>query len=116
MVIDQQGALKESRNAYDRAVAGVISGAGDYKPAITLDKQPAGSTARMPVALTGKVYCKVDAGLAPIRVGDLLVTSPTQAHAMKAADPQRAFGAVIGKALRGLEAGRGLIPILVSLQ
>ncbi len=42
MVIDEQGALKESRSAYDRAVAGVISGAGDYKPAITLDKQPPG--------------------------------------------------------------------------
>jgi hypothetical protein len=35
---------------------------------------------------------------------------------MKANDPMRAFGAVIGKALRGLQSGRGLIPILVSLQ
>ena len=35
---------------------------------------------------------------------------------MKAADPARAFGAVIGKALRPLAAGRGLIPILVVLQ
>jgi hypothetical protein len=37
-------------------------------------------------------------------------------HAMKAADPRRAFGAVIGKALRPLPAGRGLVPILVALQ
>jgi len=116
MVIDQQGALKESRSAYDRAVAGVISGAGDCKPGITLDKRSPGRTARMPIALTGKVYCKVDAVLEPIGVGDLLVTSPTRAHAMKATDPLRAFGAVIGKALQGLESGRGLIPILVSLQ
>jgi hypothetical protein len=35
---------------------------------------------------------------------------------MKAADPSRAFGSVIGKALRRLAAGRGLIPILVALQ
>jgi hypothetical protein len=116
MVIDQQGALKESRSAYDRAVAGVISGAGDYKPGITLDKRSPGRTARMPIALSGKAYCKVDAGFERIDVGDLLVTSPTRAHAMKATDPLRAFGAVIGKALRGLESGRDLIPILVSLQ
>jgi hypothetical protein len=35
---------------------------------------------------------------------------------MKASDPARAFGAVIGKALHPLQEGRGLIPILVSLQ
>jgi hypothetical protein len=35
---------------------------------------------------------------------------------MKAGDPDRAFGAVIGKALRPLENGVGIIPILVSLQ
>jgi hypothetical protein len=35
---------------------------------------------------------------------------------MKAADPQRAFGAVIGKALVPLAEERGSIPILVALQ
>ena len=30
--------------------------------------------------------------------------------------PARAFGAVIGKALRTLEEGQGLIPVLVALQ
>jgi hypothetical protein len=35
---------------------------------------------------------------------------------MKAGDRDRAFGAVIGKALRPLAAGQGLIPILVALQ
>jgi hypothetical protein len=35
---------------------------------------------------------------------------------MKATDPTRAFGAVIGKALEPLDAGEGLIPILVALQ
>jgi hypothetical protein len=116
MVIDQEGALKESHGAYDRKVAGVISGAGDYKASVTLDRQSPARTGRMPIALSGKVYCKVDASYNPIEVGDLLVTSPTRAHAMKANDPMRAFGAVIGKALRGLESGRGLLPILVSLQ
>ena len=64
----------------------------------------------------GKVYCKVDADYASIEVGDLLTTSSTPGHAMKADDPFKTFGAVIGKALRPLKAGRGLIPILVALQ
>jgi hypothetical protein len=35
---------------------------------------------------------------------------------MKAAEPAKSFGSVIGKALRPLNAGQGLIPILISLQ
>jgi hypothetical protein len=35
---------------------------------------------------------------------------------MKARDPSKAFGAVIGKALSPLETGISLIPILISLQ
>jgi hypothetical protein len=50
------------------------------------------------------------------RVGDLLTTSDTPGHAMKTIDPLKAFGAVIGKALTPMDAGRGLIPILVALQ
>jgi hypothetical protein len=115
MVIDQCGALKPSYTGYDKRVAGVISGAGDLKPGITLDKQ-SGTSNRLPLALVGKVYCKVDAGFAPVAVGDLLTTSPTKGHAMKASDRKKAFGAVIGKALRELKGGQGLIPILVALQ
>ena len=40
MVIDEDGYLKESREAYDKRVAGVVSGGGDYKPGILLDKKP----------------------------------------------------------------------------
>ena len=116
VVIACEGTLRESHGPYDRKVAGVISGAGDYKPGITLGKALSGCSGKMPVALSGKVFCKVDASYEPIEAGDLLVTSPTPAHAMKAIDPNRAFGAVIGKALRGLESGCSLIPILVALQ
>jgi len=66
--------------------------------------------------LVGKVYCKVDSRYAAIEVGDLLTTSPTPGHAMKALDREQAFGAVIGKALRPLAEGQGLIPILIALQ
>ena len=66
--------------------------------------------------MVGKVHCKVDAQYSPIEVGDLLTTSPTLGHAMKASDPLKAFGAVLGKALRPLKEGQGLVPILVALQ
>jgi hypothetical protein len=114
VVIDRNGALRQSSEPYDTKVAGVISGAGTYRPGIILDKQPA-SSGRLCVSLIGKVFCKVDSEHGPIAVGDLLTTSPTPGHAMKANDPMLAFGAVLGKALKAWKGGRGLIPILVAL-
>jgi hypothetical protein len=115
MVLGDDGLLQAASQGYDKRVAGVVSGAGAYKPGIILDKVIS-SQKRMPIALLGKVYCKVDARYAPVGLGDLLTTSCTPGHAMKAVDSSKAFGAVIGKALRPLEAGQGLIPILVALQ
>jgi hypothetical protein len=115
MVLGDEGGLHQSHQPYDKRVAGVISGAGDYKPGIVLDKQKSQRN-RQPVALLGKVYCKVDAQYTSIEVGDMLTTSATPGHAMKAGEPYQAFGAVIGKALRPLKYGQGLIPILVTLQ
>jgi hypothetical protein len=116
MVIDSEGALRPSYRACDKRVAGVISGAGNYKPGLILDKQQDSSSNRMPIALMGKVYCKVDASYGAIEVGDLLTTSATPGHAMRTDDPMKAFGAVIGKALQPLASGEGLIPILIALQ
>jgi len=114
LVIEEDERLRRCLEAYDRRVAGVMSGAGDLRPGIVLDRR--GGERRAPIALAGKVVCKVDAGYGAIGVGDLLTTSPTPGHAMRAADPSRAFGAVLGKALRGLPGGRGLVPVLVGLQ
>lgn len=115
MVLDDRGALRPSRTAYDKRVAGVVSGAGAFRPGIVLDRH-ATDRRRMPIALLGKVYCMVDAGYAAVEAGDLLTSSPTAGHAMKAVDATQAFGAVIGKALQPMRAGRGLVPILVTLQ
>lgn len=115
MVLGEEGVLYPSKQAYDKRVAGVVSGAGKYKPGIVLDKQETGNL-RKPIALLGKVYCKVDAVYGNIEIGDLLTTSPTPGHAMRADDPLKAFGSVIGKALRPFADGQGLIPILVSTQ
>ena len=115
MVLDDSGGVRVSDKAYDRRVAGVVSGAGGYRPAVILDRQREGGD-RRPLALMGKVFCRVDASDAPVAIGDLLTTSSTPGHAMKATNPTQAFGAVIGKALRPLSGGRGLVPILVALQ
>jgi hypothetical protein len=103
-----------SCEAYDRRVAGVVSGAGTYRPGLILDRRT--DSTRRPLALTGKVWCRVDADWGPVDIGDLLTTSPTPGHAMRANDPVRAFGAVIGKALGNLASGQALMPVLVALQ
>lgn len=105
--------VRVSHKAYDKRVAGVVSGAGSYRPAIVLDRRD--DHDRRPLALTGKVWCKVDASFGAVDIGDLLTTSPTLGHAMSATDPARAFGAVIGKALGSLSSGLGLVPVLVAL-
>lgn len=115
MIIGGDGRLSPSIRPYDRCVAGVVSGAGDLKPGSVLGRDP-DAGARLPIALTGRVWCRVDASSAPIETGDLLTTSSAAGHAMKALEPGRAFGAVIGKALAPLHSGQGLIPILVALQ
>lgn len=114
MVIDEGGFLRQCHGAYDKKVAGVVSGAGACRPGIVLDKQN-GAANRATVALVGKVFCKVDAQYSSIEVGDLLTTSETPGHAMRASDPSSAFGSLIGKALEPLREGRSLIPILIAL-
>jgi hypothetical protein len=115
MVIGKGGGVRVSASPYDRRVVGVISGEGDYKPAIILDRR-ASDHQRPAVALMGKVLCKVDCSNGSIEIGDLLTTSTMLGHAMKATDSSRAFGAVIGKALQPLSEAQGLIPILIALQ
>jgi hypothetical protein len=114
MVLGDDSRLRDSAEPYDKRVAGIVSGAGGYLPGLVLDKKQ--FSGRATIALMGKVYCKVDADFHPIAVGDLLTTSPTAGHAMRALDERRSFGAIIGKALRSLPSGRSLIPVLVSLQ
>jgi hypothetical protein len=114
MIMGEEGVLEPCASAYDHRSVGVVSGADNYRPGLVLDRQPGGI--RRPIALMGKVACKVDADHGAIAAGDLLTSSPTPGHAMRVADRHAAFGAVIGKALRPLAAGRGMIPVLVTLQ
>jgi len=117
MVIEPGRRLRHCSHSYDTRAAGIVSGAGSLRPGIVLGRQRSGGTGRtVPLALTGTVYCNVDATSEAIEVGDLLTTSPTAGHAMRAGDASRSFGAVVGKALERLTAGLGQIPVLVALQ
>jgi hypothetical protein len=110
------GKLQLSTQAYDRRVAGIISGAGGVKPGMVMSQEGTLADGKHPVALSGRVYCWVDASQGAIEIGDLLTTSSTPGHAMKAADAAKAQGAIIGKAMTGLKEGRGLVLVLVTLQ
>lgn len=110
------GKLSLSRRAYDRRVAGIISGAGGVQPGMTMGQENTLADGKYPVALSGRVYCWADAAQGAIKPGDLLTTSATPGHAMKVTNAQRAQGAIIGKAMTGLKTGKGLVLVLVTLQ
>jgi hypothetical protein len=104
-----------SNTSYDTAVAGVISA----RPGLTLGEAGEGKAL---VATTGRVKVKVDATRAPVKIGDLLVTSDLEGVAMKS-EPvvvggrrMHAPGTIIGKALEPLAGGSGEILVLLSLQ
>jgi hypothetical protein len=62
---------------------------------------------------------KVDARYGAVAVGDLLVTSPTTGHAMRATDSGGTTikpGTLLGKALESLANGQGEILVLLTLQ
>jgi hypothetical protein len=114
MIITESGLLAPCSLPLDTRVIGVVSGAGSLKPALILDCKMGGSDA-VPIALSGKVYCKVDARSVPIVTGDILTTCDTLGHAMKC-EPSRSNGCVIGKALGSISGDVGLLPILVGLR
>ncbi len=110
------GKLVLSREAYERRVAGIISGAGGVEPGMLMGQAGSVADGEHPVALSGRVYVWADASSGPIEPGDLLTSSDTPGHAMKVTDYGRAQGAIIGKAMTSLSEGKGLVLVLVSLQ
>jgi len=117
VIIDEEnpGQLKLSHQAYDKRVAGVVSGAGGINPGLTLTQEGVMEGGQN-VALSGRVYALATAANGPIKPGDLLTTSDVSGHAMKATDRERWDGAIIGKAMSVLEKGEGLVLVLVNLQ
>ena len=110
------GKLCLARGAYNRCVAGVVSGANSFAVGAVLGNLP-GHEDASPVALSGRVYVWCDASNGAIEPGNLLTTADTPGHAMNATDRERSHGAVIGKAMTALPRGeKGLVLTLVNLQ
>ena len=109
------GKLCLARGAYNRCVAGVVSGANGLAAGAVLGHLPGNEDAPA-IALTGRVWVYCDASNHAITPGDLLTTSDTAGHAMKVTDHTRAQGAVLGKAMSSLESGKGLVLVLVQPQ
>jgi hypothetical protein len=120
LVIGPDGQLARSTQPYQANVAGVystqpgfIAGGGDESADVTDD---------IPLAMMGVVPVKASAENGPIHPGDLLTTSSTPGHAMKASPLTVGgvtfypSGVIVGKALEGLDEGSGVIEMLVVLQ
>ena len=110
------GHLKICTEAYDKKVAGVVSGANNIKPGLIMSQKGTVADGEHLIALSGRVYCLVDATERPVEIGDMLTTSTVPGYAMKVDDYQKAQGAIIGKAMTSLKKGKGLVLVLVTLQ
>ncbi|NUL82770.1 MAG: hypothetical protein HUU60_08630 [Armatimonadetes bacterium] len=110
------GQLCLARGAYNRKVAGIVSGANELPVGVVLGHLP-GMEDAVPVAMSGRVWVKADATERAIEAGDLLTTSNMAGHAMSVRDYAKAQGAIIGKAMTSLEKGKtGMVLVLVNLQ
>jgi hypothetical protein len=119
VVIDEShpGELRLTDQPYDSKVAGVVSGANGLAPGMIMKAEgQEHADGSHPVAMTGRAWVWVDASFGAVKPGDLLTTSATAGHAMRASDQGRSFGAVVGKAMTGLDSGKGLVLVLVNLQ
>jgi hypothetical protein len=99
--VQHPGVVVRTSIAADPQVVGILAApAGDGFPGTGM-LAPAGSI----------VSCRVDASLAPIAPGDLLVASATPGCAMRASENPKQ-GTVVAKALEPLSTGTGLIKVL----
>jgi hypothetical protein len=115
MVIDDDnpGGLVLSTHEYDSRVAGIVAGAKGLGSGVRLGAEGFD----LDVALAGRVYCNVEAFESGVEPGDLLTTSDIPGYAKKVMDRDRAQGAILGKAMEGLDKGaKGKILVLVTLQ
>ncbi|HMN41111.1 MAG TPA: hypothetical protein PKE29_09710 [Phycisphaerales bacterium] len=114
---DRVGKLRVASRAYDRAVAGIISGADGVAPGLVLGQKGTVADGAHPIANVGRVWCWVDADAGgAVSPGDLLTTSATPGHAMRVGEGAPCGGAVLGKAMSPLKSGKGMVLVLVSLQ
>lgn len=102
--------VAKSSSPYSSAVIGVYSA----KPGFLGGSGDGNDAGKIAVAMIGVVPVKVSAENGPIQRGDLLTTSSTIGHAMKATESRP--GTILGKALQPLPSGTGVITAIVGLR
>jgi hypothetical protein len=110
LVADPEGSLVRSAEPYQTSVMGVYS----TRPMYIGNGKNLDQEGYAPLAIVGVVPVKVSTENGAIHPGDLLTTSSTPGHAMRA--DHFVGGAIIGKALGTWEKGTGVIQMLVTLQ
>jgi len=111
LVIGPDGKLARSIAPYASNVVGVYSTNPGFVGGSDEDGTNPG---KVPLAVIGVVPVKASAENGPIAPGDLLTTSSTPGYAMRA--DHFVGGAILGKALEGLDESTGVILMLVMLQ
>ncbi|MDD5560522.1 MAG: hypothetical protein PHT50_00110 [Candidatus Omnitrophica bacterium] len=115
---DSRIRMKRSQKAYDSLVAGIVSDPNTASMIIGGDTPPEKINKvkdKKPIALVGRVICKVTTENGPIEIGDLLVTSSKPGHAMKADPGKLSPGMILGKALEPLSEGDGKVIVWVTM-
>lgn len=115
LVISRAGdrLVEKSSEPYSRLVAGVYA----TKPGVILTNvmMDGDHSAKVPLGIIGVIPTKVTSENGPIFAGDLLVTSSTPGHAMKADLSKLQIGQALGKALGNFSgSGTGVIEVLVG--
>ena len=110
LVIDenQKMKLKKSALPYDKRAVGIVSATPAMvfeEKELQLSPQLFTKGTRPPVALAGQVLAKVSLENGPITYGDLLTSSKTPGHVMKATDQDKSNGSIVGKALQAFPGG-----------
>lgn len=126
MVIDEDSQyLTQCTEEYDTKVIGVIGPEVDVRDGETMIITFGNRAANPLPERNGEtperviIKIKVDAKYGAIKRGDLLTTSPTPGHAMKAVPvdlegiKMHRPGTIIGQALKSLDSGTGLIEVFV---
>lgn len=114
VVIDDMnpGNVKRTSVAYDRKVAGIISGANGINAGMNLSQEGV-LEGDYPLAMIGQVYVKVTG---KVKAGDMLTTSKVPGHAQAVKNFTKSPGAVIGKAMSSNKNGEAMVLVLVNLQ
>jgi hypothetical protein len=113
-----RNAVIQASTSNDPKVCGVVS----TKPGLLLNANADAPqyVDLAPIALAGRVPCRVVDENGPIRRGDLLTSSSSRGHAMRADPvsvdgiPVYRSGTIVGKALDSHDSGTGVIDIFVT--